>query len=281
MKVVALIITYNRVHKLRYTVRRLLQQKHKPGVIWIFNNASTDETRLFLDGLNDPCIKVWHHATNIGGAGGYYEGIQLAMQEQPDWVWCVEDDIVAPRDFLFKALPLLRDYARQNTGFVFPKLIGVQNRRDVQRPQPQEVGAGNVLQRAVFAGCILNAKAITQCGLPIARYFIYFDDWEYTTRITRNGFVGRYEPSLFLWHNDEQKPMSQVHINTPDHALWKSLYGIRNELSFYKSYNPALYPRLLLKHLIWVPIQMVCYRKSKPIQSALKWAYWSLRSLWF
>lgn len=281
MKVVALVVTYNRVAKLRYTMHRLLQQKHNPFVIWVFNNASTDETQAYLDGLNAPCVKVWHHDTNIGGAGGYHEGIKLAMQEQPDWVWCVEDDVVAPRDFLFKANPLLQYYAEHNTGFVFPSLIGVEDRRYIQRPQPHEVGPSRTLQRAVFAGCILNAAAINQCGLPIARYFIYFDDWEYTSRIAKHGFVGRYEPALFLWHNDENKPMKQVYLNAPDHAIWKSLYGIRNELSYYKTYYPVRYPKLLLKHVVWIPIQILCYRKTKPIATALKWAYWSLKSLWF
>ena len=281
MKVVALVITYNRQAMLERCIDRLLTQKLPLHGIVVFNNASTDGSKNYLDSLQNPLLKIWHNDKNVGGAGGYHDGILLAMDLQADWIWCVEDDILVPRDFNAKAQPFLASAKQDGRGFVFPNLLCVYEPRSIQRPQPKEIGKDNSLEKAVFAGCLLNATAIASCGLPIKKYFIYFDDWEYTSRLSRNGFVGLYVPELWVWHHDASKPMDKVYLNTPYPQLWKSLYGIRNELSFYKQYHPKQYPKLLIKHLFYIPLQILLYRQDHKFISAWKWSMWSLKSLWF
>lgn len=281
MKIVALVVTYNRLSLLQKSVARLLSQRVPLHGMVIFNNASTDGTAAYLNSLSEPLVRVHHHSVNIGGAGGYHEGMKLAMEMQPDWIWCVEDDIMVPRDFSAKAQPYLASAKQANTGFVFPKLICVYEPRQVQRPQPNEIGPGNTLERAVFAGCLINSTAIAACGYPIKKYFIYFDDWEYTSRLTRMGFAGLHVPDLYLWHYDASKPMQNVHLTVAYGQLWKSLYGIRNELSFYKRNHPWLYPKLLLKHCVYIPLQILLHRPDHKLSSAMRWCYWSLKSLVF
>lgn len=281
MKIVALVVTYNRLSLLKKSIARLLSQKAPLHGILVFNNSSTDGTAEYLNNLSEPLVQVHHHPTNIGGAGGYHEGMKLAMEMQPDWIWCVEDDIIVPRDFSAKAQPFLAAAKLSNSGFVFPKLICIYEPRKVQRPQPNELGPNNTLERAVFAGCLINSSAIAACGYPIKKYFIHFDDWEYTSRLTRMGFAGLHVPDLYLWHYDASKPMQNVHLTITSDQLWKSLYGIRNELSYYKANYPWRYPKLLIKHCMYVPFKILIFRPNQKLNSAIRWFWWSLKSLWF
>jgi rhamnopyranosyl-N-acetylglucosaminyl-diphospho-decaprenol beta-1,3/1,4-galactofuranosyltransferase len=281
MKIVALVITYNRKAMLQRCLERLLAQQLPIAHILVFNNASTDDTKEYLSSITYPTVEVHHEPQNIGGAGGYHEGLKKVMAMEPDWVWCVEDDIMVPRDFLFKAQNDLKEAKANNRGFVYPQLKSVYEPRGIQRPQTNELGPDNQLERAVFAGCLLNGTAIAACGYPIKKYFIYFDDWEYTSRLTRNGFPGVHIPQLHLWHHDPAKPMQQVYINVAYDQLWKSLYGIRNELSFYKTHHPMRYPKLLLKHTLYIPLQILLHRPNHKLSTATRWFAWSLRSVWF
>lgn len=281
MKVVALVITYNRKEMLQRSLDRLFAQKQPLERILVFNNASTDGTQEYLESLKHPLLFIHHHPLNIGGAGGYHEGFKMALKWQPDWVWCVEDDILAPRDFIFRANASLQDAKRNKRGFVFPQLRCVYEPRQIQRPQKEEIGPNHTLEKAVFAGCLINSTAIDACGYPIKKYFIYFDDWEYTSRLSRMGYPGLYVPSLHLWHHDAAKPMQKGYLHVAYSQLWKSLYGIRNELSFYKKYKPLLYPKLLVKHIVIIPLQILLYRPDHKWKAAIRWAHWSLKSLFF
>ena len=42
------------------------------------------------------------------------------------------------------------------------------------------------IEAATFVSLLINGEAIKKCGLPCKDFFIWGDDTEYTTRITRN-----------------------------------------------------------------------------------------------
>ena len=50
-KICAIVVTYNRLELLKLTIERLLNQTRKLDEIIIINNASTDGTNEFLDGM--------------------------------------------------------------------------------------------------------------------------------------------------------------------------------------------------------------------------------------
>lgn len=61
------VLTFNRLHLLRKCIEKvLLQTSDATQEIVIWNNASTDGTREYLDSLAEPRIRVVHHPTNIG-----------------------------------------------------------------------------------------------------------------------------------------------------------------------------------------------------------------------
>jgi GT2 family glycosyltransferase len=61
------VLTYNRVGLLRQCVENvLLRTSRATREIVIWNNASSDDTRRYLDGLHDPRFRIIHHPENIG-----------------------------------------------------------------------------------------------------------------------------------------------------------------------------------------------------------------------
>lgn len=99
----AIIVTHNRKQLLAECVNKLLNQSHPPNQILIIDNASTDGTESYLkaQGFLDHSLITYHCLTeNIGGAGGFAEGIKMAMQSGAEWMWLMDDDAMPAYDVL-------------------------------------------------------------------------------------------------------------------------------------------------------------------------------------
>ena len=91
MFITAIIVTFNRLDKLKLTIEKSLQEDFYN--IIIVNNFSNDGTKEFLDTLDNTKFIVKHLNNNIGGAGGFNMGFDIALKEtQSDWVVCFDDD---------------------------------------------------------------------------------------------------------------------------------------------------------------------------------------------
>ena len=93
--VAVVVLTHNRVHLLPKCVDNVLRRTSEATreiVIW--NNASTDETAVYLDSLDDPRITVVHSERNIG-QNAYAEAFRLTSAP---YLVELDDDVVdAPR----------------------------------------------------------------------------------------------------------------------------------------------------------------------------------------
>ena len=68
--IAVVVLTHNRVHLLRRCVENVLMRTSPATTeIVIWNNGSTDGTRVFLDALDDPRIEVLHSERNVGFNG--------------------------------------------------------------------------------------------------------------------------------------------------------------------------------------------------------------------
>ena len=280
MKIFALVITYNRCYSLNKAIDRLLKQKDTVDKIIVINNNSNDSTYTYLKTFeNNPLFAIYHFNKNTGGAGAYYYGFNQCVSQGADWIICIEDDIILPRTFCTDLKPVLEDRKDENIGFIYPKILSIENRHHIHGTL--FLTENNTIEKAQFAGLVVNAKGIQSVGLPIHSFFIYFDDWEYTLRLTQNGYIGIHAPHLFAWHNDGVRATGKPWLSVPKKDIWKSLYGIRNELVFYKKKGLWVYAKLLLKHVLLTPISILFHRKENALNVAIKWCLWSFKSLFF
>ena len=97
LKVVAVIVTYNRKDLLLECLEAVYKQSFPVHQIILIDNASTDGTDQALrdSGYFEKSEMDYHHMdTNTGGAGGFYEGMKIARDTEADWIWIMDDDTI-------------------------------------------------------------------------------------------------------------------------------------------------------------------------------------------
>ncbi len=91
--VAAVVVTYNRLEKLKTVLDSLEAQTHAPAQIFVIDNASTDGTAAFLLEREWTLpFEVVTMSTNSGGAGGFAEGMVKGYASGADHVWIMDDD---------------------------------------------------------------------------------------------------------------------------------------------------------------------------------------------
>lgn len=205
-KVIALVVTYNRKELLTECIKAIEAQESPVARIVVIDNASTDGTpALFAEGgefCRDGLVDYRRMASNLGGAGGFNAGLKAAHEVGCDWVWLMDDDCISYPDTLSTLLAGLQ-MAREGDGsepsFLASSVCGPQgepmNVPTVDcRPSSNgyadwytSVSKGLVkIESATFVSLLINDKAIEKLGLPVASFFIWGDDTEYTTRLTHH-----------------------------------------------------------------------------------------------
>ena len=205
INVAALVVTYNRKALLVECLDAILAQEFKPATIVVVDNASTDGTdALFAEGgelASIPGLRYFRMTENLGGAGGFKEGVKRCMEVGCDWVWLMDDDCIARPDTLAElvgALPVA-DKLGSEVSFLASSVYGpagepmnvpgVDTRATANGYADWYRGLAEGLveiESATFVSLLINARAVEALGLPVGSFFIWGDDTEYTTRLTHN-----------------------------------------------------------------------------------------------
>ena len=198
-RIAAVVVTFNRLSLLQGLVARL---REVPGLaeIIVVDNASTDGTGEWLAGAaNADGTPLLAHPLdrNRGGAGGFHEGLRLAVERGADLAWLMDDDGLPEKDCLETLLrhddfdfwgPVVVDEADPER-LVFPiRLPG--GTRVVHRMADVVAAAEDGVIRDVvipFNGVLVTRELVERIGLPREEYFIWGDDHEYRLRAERAG----------------------------------------------------------------------------------------------
>lgn len=199
LKVIAVTVTYNRKDLLLECVDSLSSQSYKLNNIIIIDNNSTDGTfdALKEKGYIDNNQIIYKKLEeNIGGAGGFYEGMKLAREMNADWIWIMDDDTIPREDSLEELIRALDVIEDDKIGFLASAVYGTNNRcmnvptinRELEDNNYEGwhkyLGSGIIkIIEATFVSLLINADVTKKIGLPCKEYFIWGDDREYTLRI--------------------------------------------------------------------------------------------------
>jgi len=241
---VAVIVTFNRSGKLMTVLDALAAQTMRPDIVLVVDNASTDDTAELVQARAqaDPTIRYLRLPTNVGGAGGFHAGIKAAYQMGAQYFWISDDDaypqpdaIAALHDALtrFQAQNVWRpSFATSRVEWTDGTLCEMNCPRTVwdwaRFVRPGSPWA--LVDSASFVSVMIPRWAVTEHGLPIADYFIWFDDAEYTRRIARS-YPGIFVPESVVTHDTpDNRGVNFARIDEKN--LWKFKYGARNETSF-------------------------------------------------
>ena len=166
------------------------------------DNASTDDTEKVLeDYAGRPTVSIERLSENTGGAGGFSRGMSLAYERGADFVWIMDDDCYADPTALGELLDG-HAAAEKSMGMRLPYACSVVRWTDgdiceMNSPEPTwdwgkllVRGESSVLVNSCsFVSVLFPRWVMAEHGLPLAEYFIWFDDQEYTRRLTAAGFL--------------------------------------------------------------------------------------------
>ncbi|HET6627729.1 MAG TPA: glycosyltransferase [Nocardioidaceae bacterium] len=236
-RVAAVVVTWNRCDLLRESLAAVQAQSLVPVAVVVVDNASDDGTTEMLREEYSH-LELVHLERNTGGAGGFSAGLERALTFEPDLLWLLDDDTVptpSAAEMLATAWHAYGGGDGPRPSVLASKVVWTDGRdhpMNTPRPKP---GASAAERRAAAAvGCtpvrsasfvsvLCDADVIAERGLPVADYFLWNDDFEYTTRLIRGG-VGLYCPASVVVHK------TKVFGSTDADPGERFFYEVRNKL---------------------------------------------------
>lgn len=209
-KVVAVVVTYNRRQLVLETLHALTDQTRRPDEIVVVDNASDDQTPTAVR-AHFPDVRLVELARNTGGAGGFAHGIALALEARADLIWLMDDD-TEPKPDALEALLTARDLLPGvSPALVASRVVWTDGRdHPLNTPRRKPFASPAEVRDAAAAGCIpvrsasfvsvlVDARECGRRGAPVADFFLWNDDFEFTTRLVR-GNVGLLCPASVVVH---------------------------------------------------------------------------------
>ncbi len=258
-KLVAVVVTYNRLDKLKVTLARLLDSPASElAQVLVVDNASTDGTGAWLATQQEARLTVLTSAVNSGGAGGFAWGMRQAMERfAPDWLVVMDDD-GRPEPGALTAFHALPDdkWDAIAAAVYFPSGEICEMNRPSRNPfwrlpeflrtllgggrggfhlDPAEYrGSGTAIDVTSFVGFFISARAIRRIGYPDPSLFIYGDDGIYTLQLTAAGGRIGFEPGLRFEHDLTSFQGDGAVQRGRLAPLWKVYFYHRNLLIMYR-----------------------------------------------
>lgn len=198
-RVIAVVVTYERRALLSEALTAVLTQTRPPDAVVVVDNASTDGTAAFV---RDRYLEVdlRELPTNLGGAGGFTAGMMRALELDADLIWLLDDDTVPGAAALAE---LLATRAGTAATLVASKVLWTDGREHPMNTPRRRGGWGSAgctrIRSASFVSVLVEAAAVRERGLPVADYFLWNDDFEFTTRLLR-GRLGLRCPASVVVH---------------------------------------------------------------------------------
>jgi rhamnopyranosyl-N-acetylglucosaminyl-diphospho-decaprenol beta-1,3/1,4-galactofuranosyltransferase len=263
---VAIVVTYNRKQSVIEVINALLNQTLACDII-IVDNASSDGTKVALDALGLIDRQEVHYIyleENQGGSGGFFHGLEYAIDGSWQWFWLMDDDAMPEPD----ALQNLSKYADDpetvygsaainrvdgKTKLCWPAITKQKGRKRFVE-FPDMLADLEEVDMIPFLGFFIHRNLVARIGYPDPDFFICADDKEYCERIkAQNGNLALVKSSKI------SHPLARIVIY--DFGLfqaayrslppWKIYYDVRNKILIANKYFPYRVWTQTLPGIFW------------------------------
>lgn len=247
------LVTFNRLEKLKKAVKCYDKQTVTPECIIVVDNNSTDGTKEWLKlWLKEKCSynkEVITSPENIGGSGGFHLGQKRAIEIGSDWVFIADDDAYPCETMIEIFTRYLLNHDSGNVAAACAKVLNpcsnivCSHRGYLKKYGRFNVGRTNSTEEDYrkeefeidllsYVGSFINVRALKEVGLVNKNYFIYHDDTEHSLRLKRWGRIICL-PELEIVHDGDATLKKNNYLKRVD---WKDYYDWRNELHCLKKH---------------------------------------------
>jgi len=241
-RVIAVIVTYNRRDLLLEALGAVYAQARAPDGVVVVDNASGDGTAAAVR-ASFPAAQLAELDVNYGGAGGFAYGMALALARGADLIWVMDDDTVPEPGALEALLQARHDYPGRPPALVASSVQWTDGRaHPMNTPRPKPFAGKTERLAAATAGCIpirsasfvsvlVEATEVRRRGLPQADFFLWNDDFEFTTRLLRGG-AGLLCPASVVVH--KTKTFGSTDVDPGE----RFFYEVRNKIWMFRDRAP-------------------------------------------
>lgn len=233
-KVSLIILNYNgntdTLECLRSLENLSLPSNIKLEIIVVDNASSQNPNKIIRSQFRN--VVVIENKINLGFSGGNNVGISYALDNGADYILIINNDTIVDKYFLDELLKVIKN--REDVGIVVPKIYfapgfefhknkykrddlgkvfwyagGIMDFKNVigSHRGVDEVDDGQYdkTQESDFAsGCCMMIKreVFEKIGLLDDKYFLYYEDNDFSIRAKKEGFKIVYSPKAVIWHKN-------------------------------------------------------------------------------
>lgn len=265
-RVAIIIVTFNRKDFVLKNLKCINNLNYKNYDVIVFDNGSTDGTKEEVI-KRYPGIQYYDSKINLGGAGGFKEGMRIAFDHGYEYLWCLDDDGMPHKqalDMLLAAASKIGTNAILGTKVIptdseekvaFWPLTGAYDFEKKAPKKLSEIEKEEIIKYGIeykttsvpLVGLFLHRSVVKKLGYPDEKLFISNDDVEYCLRAWSQGTPVFKVPKAKVFH----PPMktNEVSILGKKYSFinmspWKIYYYNRNITYVNKNYlNRKIYTR--------------------------------------
>ncbi|WP_330986118.1 MULTISPECIES: glycosyltransferase [Enterobacterales] len=253
---IAIIVTYKRKELLKKVLEGVFTQDSPVSEIIVIDNNSKDGTDLLVAEMQrssaNAKLSYYNTGDNLGGAGGFAYGFNVVKDKEYDFLWLMDDDLLAEPDCLRYLLDANNDGITQPMRFnlddtcaeispvdydldtIFllnPKKSTVKDLYEVQ-PFTSPISIAGV----PFEGPLISKKVVDSIGIPESKFFIFNDDLDYSLRARHSGYKIICEPKA-------RAVRLLVNNQSNDLRSWKGYFMLRNHFYILRCHGKSIFVR--------------------------------------
>ena len=211
-------ITYNSADVLSPFLECIWKQSHQNFILYVIDNSSTDSTLEILEKEQDSRLQLIKNESNFGVARANNQGIKKAIEKGCNQILIINNDVEFEDALIENLLQVQSD---KNCSLISPKMMFHHNKNLIWYAGswfvkskgflPLNRGMGEIdkgqydeIKEIEYAPtcCLLAKKEIFEdIGFMDEKYFVYFDDTDFSYRIFKDGkHKMYYVPNIKFYH---------------------------------------------------------------------------------
>jgi GT2 family glycosyltransferase len=242
--VVAVVLNWNNLPDTIECVDSVMRSDYSNLAVWVVDNASREDPSVVLLERH-PNLRILRNPRNLGYGGGHNSGLRCAITEGAAYILLLNNDVHVAPDCVRRLVAAAEADCR--IGMATPRVFyydrptevywdgGIVNWDSGDVPHDSRglpVGAG-IVRSEWLNGCslLVRVAAIRDIGLLDERYFLYFEDVEWSVRAARRGWTNAVVLHAGAWHKVSRS------IGAANPAV--HFYYVRNRYLFLTAHGPS------------------------------------------
>lgn len=223
--VLAVVISYNGLQKIRKTVEAL---RNQVGQVHIVDNGSDKESLAVLASLErEAGVTVERLGENRGVGYALNRGVQRAREVGCTWLLTMDQDSVVDSSFIAAYQAALEEQ---------PELVSLAP-RSTSRTRKKDTADG-IIKYAITSGNLVRLSLFDQIGLYDEGFFIDDIDFDFCLRLRRAGYAVHRVPAALMHHQlgDTLDAPRAIKIYYARHPPIRRYYMYRNFMYLVERY---------------------------------------------